>query len=303
MRIRLFFGLYASAAMVGFAGADDNIEVTPISKAIQVEPAPATTAPTWSATLESDYTFGSRFKDNGAFGSQSEFHYSIQASRRINLGDSWFLKIGFAEEQFQFSRSNSSIPYSLTKIAGQIGIGSALTDSLSWEADVAPGVYFTRDHITANSFDAPAVLLGHWQVNPHLTLSLGVGGRYLNQDHVLPVGGLRWDISDRWTLNAGFPKTRLSYAITPETNIYVGGEILDGGFRNGPTDDRRTNNAVLSYSEERLAGGLVFKLIRGVQLDCSSGFNFQREFNYFHAGPVFRTKGAPFLETQLHLDL
>ena len=294
MRVQILLAIWLAGAVSSFAGEQEEIS-TPV---ILV---PTPTAPSWSANFESDYTFGSRFKDVSSFGSQSEFHYSTQASRRFSLADGWFFKIGFAEEQFQFSRSNSFLPYSLTKVAGQIGFGSSLTDSLRWEADVSPGVYFTRDHITTNSFDAPAALIGTWQINPRFRVSLGVAGRYFSQNPVLPVGGLTWEITDRWKLEAGLPKTRVTYVLTPGSDLYVGAEFQQGGFRNGPTNDRRTNNAVLTYTDERVGGGLILQPIRGVKLDLSAGFNFQREFNYFHSGPVFRTKGAPYLQTAFHL--
>jgi hypothetical protein len=294
MRIPLSLGIWVTAAVSSFGGEKEVVQIPPTTTQAQT---------TWSATFEGDYTFGSRFKDFGQFGSQAEYHYSIEAARRFNLDENWFFRLGFVEEQFQFSRSNSFLPYSLTKIAGQLGIGSSLSDNFRWEFDVTPSVNFTRDHITANSFDASAVLLGRWQVTPRFVLILGVAGSYLSEYHALPVGGFTWEVIDRLTLNATFPKPRLVYEIARGTDLYVGGEVLGGGFRNGPTDDRRTNNAVLSYTEERIGGGLIFQPIRGVKLDFSSGFTFQREFNYYRSGPVFRAKGAPFLGAQLRLDL
>ena len=38
-------------------------------------------------------------------------------------------------------------------------------------------------------------------------------------------------------------------------------------------------------------------------LQASFEIDFQREFNYFRSGPIFRSKGAPFLQAQLHVDL
>jgi len=91
--------------------------------------------------------------------------------------------------------------------------------------------------------------------------------------------------------------------VAPGAQLYAGFERQSGGFRNGPTNDQRTNNAILSYTENKLGGGLVLRPTRGVKLDLSSGFDFQREFNYYRSGPIFRSKGAPFLEAQLHVDL
>jgi hypothetical protein len=215
--MRLIFGFWFAIATTCFGGESQIAEVTPVSN---------TARPTWSATFENDYTFGSRFNDFGSFGSQAEYHYSIQANHRLDLGENWFIRLGFTEEQFQFSRSNSFLPYSLTKVAGRLGIGSSLSHNFKWELDVEPGIHFTRDHITSNSFDARTVLSGRWEVNPDFTLIFGVAGSLLNENHVLPVGGFIWQVNDCLELNATFPKPRLIYDIAPGTNVYVGGDFF-----------------------------------------------------------------------------
>jgi hypothetical protein len=145
MRIPISVGVWIATGVFCFAGEKEVLPPAPICT-------PAELA--WSANFEGGYTFGSRFRNFGDFGSQAEYHYTIQATRRFSLEEGWFFKIGFAEEQFQFSRSDAFLPYSLPKVAGQFGFGSSLTDSLRWEADVFPGVYYTHDDITENPFDA-----------------------------------------------------------------------------------------------------------------------------------------------------
>jgi hypothetical protein len=73
--------------------------------------------------------------------------------------------------------------------------------------------------------------------------------------------------------------------------------------RNGPTDDPRTNNAILEYSEDRAGTGISYNPRKGVSFEASAGWSIQRRFNYFRAGPDYSSKGAPYLKLDLSIDL
>jgi hypothetical protein len=256
----------------------------------------------WYADTEFSYTFGSKFKRESDFGRQSEYHFSIRTGRRFDLSESWRLTLGIENEQFRFSRSNSFLPYSLNKIAADVGLG--------WRSPLGqlqltlhPGVYYTRDHITANSFDMPFALVDRIPLAPNFSISLGFGGSLLNENHILPIGGFVWDVTDRMELRALFPRPGLSYKLNDSTKLFLGADFLGGAFRNGPTNDRRTNNAVLTYQESRVGAGISFQPHEGVKLSLSSGYAFERKFDYYHRGPVIRAKGAPYVQLQVELTL
>jgi hypothetical protein len=73
----------------------------------------------------------------------------------------------------------------------------------------------------------------------NFSLSLGVGGSILSENHISPVGGFVWDISDRLELRALFPHPGLSYAFNDSTKLFLGADFLGGAFRNGPKDEQR----------------------------------------------------------------
>jgi uncharacterized protein DUF6268 len=256
----------------------------------------------WYADTEFSYTFGSKFRRESDFGRQSEYHFNIGFGRRFELSESWRLTLGIENEQFHFSKSNSFLPNSLNKLAAEVGL--AWRNPLGQlQLRLHPGVYYTRDHITGNSFDMPFALVGTRRITSNFSLSLGVGGSILGEYHVSPIGGFVWDINDRPELRALFPHPGLSYALNDSTKLFLGADFLGGAFRNGPTNDQRTNNAALTYQESRAGAGIAFQPHQGMKLTLSSGYSFERKFDYYHRGPIFISKGAPYVQFQVELTL
>ncbi len=77
-------------------------------------------APWWSIDLNSDYTLGSKIMKSGDFGSQAVYHYEIEALRNFHLFDQYYLQCGIDSERFDFSRSNSIYPSSISSVAAEV---------------------------------------------------------------------------------------------------------------------------------------------------------------------------------------
>jgi hypothetical protein len=103
--------------LVCFAG-EKEVASTPIAP-VQQNP---NRDSLWYADTEFSYTFGSKFKRESDFGRQSEYHFDIRFGHRFELSESWRLTLGPENEQFRLSRSNSFLPYSLNKLAGEVGL-------------------------------------------------------------------------------------------------------------------------------------------------------------------------------------
>ncbi|MBV9488689.1 MAG: hypothetical protein JO069_03060 [Verrucomicrobia bacterium] len=277
---------------------------TTVLNAPPAEAAPTKLVPDWSFDLTGDYTMGSRFRHLEDLGSQSVSHYELEALRRFHLFDNWYFRVGFDVSRFDFSRSNAVFPYSLNALAGEIALEYWHGEDIGVLVKLSPGVYFTRDHITANSFDIPIEAGAGIKVTKTFSLAVGLTAGLLREWPVLPVGGFVWDINDRLKISALLPEPRISYKFSPAFQIFLDGEYTGGGYRNGPTGDHRTNNAALQYSEYRAGGGLSYTPRKGVSLESTVGYTFEREINYFHAGPAFRTRtGAPYFKLDLSVDL
>jgi hypothetical protein len=268
------------------------------------EVAPTTSIPDWSFDLSGNYVLGSQFRHLESLGSQAASYYELEALRRFNIADNWYFRVGFDVSRFDFSRSNAVFPYSLNAVAGEVALEYWRGEDIGILLKVSPGVYFARDHITQNAFDFPIEAGTGIKVTKTFSLAIGVTTGLLREWPVLPVGGFVWDVNKQLKVNALFPEPRVSYRIAHGLQVFLGGEFVGGGYRNGPTDDRRTNNAALQYDEYRGGAGLTYTPRKGVALEGTAGWAFQREIDFFHSGPDFKTRtGAPYFKVDLSVDL
>lgn len=293
--------IWLVAGLVALAGNALGVDTT----ASQADPAQpeSTQGPIWSFDLNGSYTSGSRIQKAHNFGSQAEFHHEFEALRNFHLFDKYYLQIGIDYDRYDFSRSNSIFPYALSGVAAESSISYWDGDEFFPLLTLKPGVYYTRNYITLNSFDIPVRVAGGIKVHNKVHLVLGFEADAYQEIPVFPVAGLNWEITDKVNLRAVFPEPRLSYNPNKKLEIFISGEVGGGSYRNGPTADPRTNNAILEYTTDRAGTGISYNPKKGVSIEGSAGWNIQRRFNYFRAGPDFSSKGALYLKVDLSIDL
>jgi Domain of unknown function (DUF6268) len=260
-------------------------------------------APLWSFDLNSDYTLGSKIIGSGDFGSQAVSHYQIEALRNIHLFDKYYFQFGVDSERFEFSRSNVIYPSSITSIAGEFSISYWTGDDYYQLLKFEPGVYYTQDNITANSFDVPIRAVAGFKVRDNLHLVLGLDLDPFEQEWAIPICGFNWKINEQYNLRAVFPQPRFSYMANKQLEFFLAADLVGGGYRNGPTDDRRTNNALLNYSEYRAASGVNYNPQKGLSFEMTAGWSIQRRFDYFRAGPDDSAKSAPYIKLDISIEL
>ncbi|MBV9999916.1 MAG: hypothetical protein JO015_12495 [Verrucomicrobia bacterium] len=267
-------------------------------------PAATSSVPAWSFDVDTDYVLGSHFRHLEGLGAQADSFYEVEALRRFHIVDNVYFRVGVDVSRFDFSRSNAVFPYSLNALAGELALEYWHGDDIGALLKVSPGVYFARDHITENSFDFPIEAGTGIKITRTFSLAIGVTTGLLRAWPVLPVGGFVWDVNDQLKINAVLPEPRVSYQFFRGFQAFAGGELAGGGFRNGPTNDRRTNNAAFQYTELRGGGGIIYTPHKGIDFEASAGWVFQREIDFFHSGPDFKTRaGAPYFKLDLSVDL
>jgi hypothetical protein len=264
-------------------------------------PAPITASatpaadPTWNVELTSSYTSSARIMKAGYFGSQAVVEYELQAYKDIKLFQNYFLQLGFDLERFNFSRSNSFFPYAMTSLAGELVFAYWDGDDFYPVLRFEPGLYYTRAYITKNSFDVPIRFTPGLKVNDNLYLIGGFSLDVYSNPIVFPVAGVNWKINDQWNLRAVFPRPRFSYIPNKKWEFFVQGDLNGDSFRNGPTNYRFTNNAVLQYYYYRAGLGFNYEPVKGFEIEAVAGWNFKSEYDYIRAGPIYDVKPAPYV--------
>jgi Domain of unknown function (DUF6268) len=259
--------------------------------------------PPWSFDINGEYTFGSRLQDSHGLGHQSETRFEVEVLKNFRLTGNYYLQVGFDYERFDFSRSNDLYPYSLTGANAEINFSYWSGDSYYPVIEIEPGIYYTRDHVTRNSFDVPIRLTPGFQLTKSLYVIGGCSIDPFNNPVVYPIAGLNWVINKQWNFRAVFPRPRLSYSPNDSLELYVGGELTGAGYRNGPTNDRRTNNAIVEYSSTRAGVGANYTLRKGVSFEAVAGWTFERTTDYIRSGPVLNSRGSPYIRAELSIDL
>ena len=289
------FGLLVFARMA-IAGEPTLSQVTPVSPTVSLDP-------NWTVELLSSYDSSARIMKAGSFGSQAGVSYELQLYKDIKLYQNYYLQLGFDLEHYDFSRSSSTFPYALNSLAGEIRFSYWDGEDFYPVIQLEPGLYYTRDYITKNSFDIPIRLTPGFKIRDNLYVIAGCSIDTYSNPIVFPVAGFNWVINDQWNLRAVFPRPRLSYSPTKKIELFVQADIDGGSFRNGPTTDHRTNNAILEYFWYRAGVGINFNLRKGVSIEAIAGWDFSREFDYIRAGPIYNVKGAPYVSVHLTMTL
>jgi hypothetical protein len=293
-----FATLLASLMIFGglvFADEKNVIQLPPPEKPDQ--------APLWSTDLNSDYTLGSKIMKSGSFGSQAVYHYEIEALRNVHLFDKYYFQFGIDSERYDFSRSNTLYPYSIASAAGEFSLSYWTGDEFFPVLKFEPGVYYTRAYITAHSFDVPIRAVAGFKIRDKVHFVLGVDVDPFEQEWAIPICGFNWEINQQYNLRAVFPEPRFSYTPSKVLEFFVAADLTGGGYRNGPTNDHRTNNALLDYSEYRAGSGVNYNPRKGFSLEMTAGWSFERRFDYFRAGPDDSAKSAPYVKLDISIDL
>jgi hypothetical protein len=168
---------------------------------------------------------------------------------------------------------------------------------------LGPGVYYTRDYITKNSFDIPIRAVAGVKIFDNVHLVLGIDADLFEQNPVIPLGGFNWKINNQFNLRAVFPEPRFSYTPNQVFELFIAGDFVGGGYRNGPTNDRGTNDAILDYTAYRADGGIGYNPRKGLSIEATVGWSIQRRFDYFRAGPDYSSKSAPYMKLDVSIDL
>jgi hypothetical protein len=260
------------------------------------------TVPDWSFDVNSNYVFGSHFAYHRDYGSQSALNSEIKVGRRFRLWDTWYARFGFDLERFEFFKAVDVFPESLNSVALVAALEYWHGEDVGFYLELSPGVYFSKK-ITTNAFDIPIVLGTGYKITDHFFLGFGITTGLLREEQVLPIGGIIWNVSDKLGVKAIFPQAKITYDVNKALEFFIGGEELGGGYRTDSSKDRRTNKAVLNYSDIQAGGGFSVTPKRGVSFELSAGWSFRRDLDYFHAGPDVHSRGSPYIKADLSIDL
>ena len=146
-----------------------------------------------------------------------------------------------------------------------------------------------------------------------LVLTAGVGGFYNdllfdlgnpNPFPCIPLAGIRWQLNDVLILNLTAPRPEIDVKVSRRITLFANGQFSGGNFRvpdsTGTAIGRpQFNNAVLTYREIRLGGGVRLKLLPFAAVQTEAGEAPGRDFDYYGIHENLKVNNAPYVDTRL----
>jgi hypothetical protein len=278
----------------------------PVSKAVQPLPTPSLDL-SKLIDLNIDYSFLARENlpnSQSAYGRIGEQQIGVQANLSLPVNEQLSLSIGGFYNNFLFDLGNPNafprIPLvdNLGTVGASFGFVYKASSTFSILGEVSPD--FSKDFQIGGLFAVRYSPYG----NDKLFFLLGIRTRSDAQLVVAPVAGIRWQPNDVLTFNLTVPRPEIDWKLSRRITLFADGQFNSGDFR--VPDSTGTaigkpqfNNAVLTYREIRLGGGLRLKILPFAAVQTEAGEALGRDFDYYRVHENLKVNNAPYMDTKL----
>ncbi len=214
-----------------------------------------------------------------------------------------------AAETFWFGSQNSigAIPNRFTNLTIGLGADYRFLDRFFLRADFLPELSLNDGDTSLESVSFTLTSVVGYRASDSVLFFGGV----LVQSHlefpVIPVVGARWMINRQWTLEAGIPKTALTFALTSDWELFASGQLKTSQFRTEEgfaidDGDEELGDDWLSYLDIRVAGGIAYKFGQTTRIGLETGASVYRRFAFSDADFEVDAGPAPYAAVQLTIS-
>lgn len=268
----------------------------------------------WTGTkntfeFNSEYNYvpsGDQTLGNGRNERVPEHYFQVrqQMLRRTMLA---FLAQGGLEyEHFAFeSPDDSLIPHNLAKVDAFIALDFRWSRKDMLRIQTEPGIYTDFKDVDGNDFNAPVAIAYTRIPNDRLQWVIGLSINTLRSAPVLPGGGIRWQVNDRWKLKFFLPQPAVEYKARPNLHIFAGADFRGATYRvakhfGDSRGNPALNNALVDYQEIRVGPGFSWNIKPLLELNVQAGYMVGREFDFHNNGQVLRSGKSPYINIGVH---
>jgi len=262
-----------------------------------------------SQELDTQYSYVGDAKTRGAGlngGEIDEQSADLKYVISPQVNKDLLLRFGFEWQRFSFDvPDHAAVPRVLQQASGVLGFDYQVADQWLMRMEVEPGIYSDFRDISWRDFDAPLVLGVVYLVDADVQWFFGLRVDVRCEYPVLPVAGVRWKLSDEWTLNFMLPNPRVEYEINERLLLYLGAGIEAGTFAVGERfgsdhGQPKLDGAIVDYLELRLNAGCSWKITPRVTIEAEAGCMPYREFEFDAPDIEFRSNNAPYGQIACH---
>lgn len=248
------------------------------------------------------HTRGANLKSGEVDEQSADVKYVVSPQVNKDL----LLRFGAEWQRFSFDvPDHAAVPRLLQQASGVLGFDYQVADEWLMRVEVEPGIYGDFENINWRDFDAPLVIGGLYLASADVQWFLGLRADVRCEYPVLPVAGVRWKLSDEWTLNFMLPNPRVEYQVNNRLTLYTGAGIEAGTFATGETfgtdhGEKKLNGTIVDFYELRLNAGFAWKLIPSVSVEAEAGYMPYREFDFSGPDLNVRSYNAPYGQIACH---
>jgi hypothetical protein len=319
----VLLGLFLAGSALAQEAADSNLigsDKEPLGKAVQpVAPPKLDLSKTIDLHIDYSWVPQSDVGKSAAYRKATEQTLQVEATAKLKVNDRLSLSIGGEYEDFFFSfqQPNRHATFPLFHNLGIVGVKAGFVYELSpqWSVlgNVAPSFNGDLNKLTGRDFVMSGLVALKYSPysNDKLFFLLGANVHSTGQIPILPVAGVRWQVTDALTLNLTVPRPEIDYDVARRVTLFADGQLNGGDFRvpnnaGSAIGQPKFNNAWLSYESFRFGGGLRFKIAPFASLQAEGGYEAARNFNFPNLnnnnGINAHVKSAPYVETKLNIS-
>ncbi|MGO9246706.1 MAG: DUF6268 family outer membrane beta-barrel protein [Verrucomicrobiia bacterium] len=248
------------------------------------------------------HTRGANLKSGEVDEQSADVKYVVSPQVNKDL----LLRFGAEWQRFSFDvPDHAAVPRLLQQASGVLGFDYQVADEWLMRVEVEPGIYGDFENINWRDFDAPLVIGGLYLASADVQWLFGLRADVRCEYPVLPVAGVRWKLSDEWTLNFMLPSPRVEYQVNNRLTLYTGMGIEAGTFATGETfgsdhGEKKLNGTSVDFYEFRLNAGFAWKLFPSVSVEAEAGYMPYREFDFSGPDLDVRSYNAPYGQIACH---
>ena len=250
------------------------------------------------------HVFGGGTEFSGDSADVSEWTADMQYIAIMPIGSGAYLRAGIGYDAYWFLGGEGlPIPSSLQELTLIVGADVSLSDHWLMRVEVMPGIYSDFADVGFEDFNAPFNMGFTYLVNDRIQWAFGFQVNFMSDWPIVGGAGMRWQVSDYWTLNLMVPRPRIEYQAGEGLTLFAGCEFRGGSFRVADyfgegLGREQLNGALVDYREYRAGAGLSWLAHQGggmeLSVELQGGVAFDREFDFHRTSIDLDCDPAPY---------
>jgi hypothetical protein len=232
-------------------------------------------------------------------------NFSLATHQRVAIGNRRTLAFGLDYDVTDIDSPNPAplpLPDRLQSVGTSLRYFQPFDQQWMLSASVGAGSYVADSRLLSEGWGARASIVGIYNRSRELTFMFGVAYNSLSSDlRILPVFGLDWRPTEKWSLAIGFPRTGVTYKVNKAVALSLAASGSGGAYqvKNDPLPGiapRSLADSKLQYLEVRLGFNADWKIDDTFRISGMVGQVLYRQFKYIDRDYKLKSHGtAPFL--------